>query len=307
VTPDGTLIYAEGALAGEANLVWVGAGGRDDTLPFGREPYGTFDLSPDGRRVVTQVWRPTSGIELRVLDLERGQFTKVATQGLPLAPRWWPDGKRIVFTEQSPRPPYRFATVRQLPGGVGRRDTLLLGWSVNEVFPDTSRLEAIGSRGGVGVWILPLADSASPVPVDTFPGAWGGTFSKDGRWIAYTSNEAGRYEIYVVRRDLTGERQKVSLAGGEEPRWSPRGDQLIYRWGQDWFALSVPRKPGGEFGVARRVLSGPYINVADRSHDIGPDGRQLLLRGPRDETTTRLEVVTGWLDEVRRKAPPTAR
>jgi Tol biopolymer transport system component len=143
--------------------------------------------------------------------------------------------------------------------------------------------------------------------VDTFPGAWGGTFSKDGRWIAYTSNEGGRYEIYVVRRDLTGERQKVSLAGGEEPRWTPRGDQLIYRWGQDWFALNVPRSPATEFGSARRVLSGSFINVPDRSHDVAADGRQLLLLGPREETTTRLEVITGWMDQVRRRAPASAR
>jgi serine/threonine-protein kinase len=304
VTPDGTLIYAEGALAGVANLVWVSATGQSDTLPFAGEPYGTFDLSSDGRRVVTQIWRPTSGIELRVLDLERGQSIKVATQGVPLAPRWWPDGKRIVFTEQSPRPPYAQATVRQLPGSVSRRDTLLVGWSIDEISSDTTKLEALGYRARTpGVWLIPLADPKQAVPVDTFPGAWGGAFSKDGRWIAYTSSEAGRYEIYVVRRDLTGERQKVSLAGGEEPRWSPRGDRLIYRWGQDWFSVSVPRVTGSEFGVAQRVLSGPFINVADRSHDVGPDGRHLLLLGPREETTTRLEVITDWMDEVRRKAP----
>ena len=304
VTPDGTLIYAEGARANVANLVWVRATGQSDTLQFSGEPYGTFDLSPDGRRVVTQIWHPTSGLELRVLDLERGQSAKVGTQGIPLAPRWWPDGKRIVFTEQSPRPPYQQVTVRQFPGSVSRRDTLLVGWSVNEISPDTAKLEALGAKSDAnGLWLIPLADPGRAVAVDTFAGAWGGTFSRDGRWIAYTSNEAGRYEIYVVPRDLNGERQKVSLAGGEEPRWSPRGDQLIYRWGQDWFALSVPRGAGGELGVARRVLSGPFINVSDRSYDVGPDGRLLLLRGPGEETTTRLEVITGWMDEVRRKAP----
>lgn len=56
-------------------------------------------------------------------------------------------------------------------------------------------------------------------------------------------------------------------------------------------------------GVAKRVLTGPYINFADRSHDVGPDGRHLLLLGPKEETTTRLEVITGWLDKVRRAAP----
>src|SRR5207247_7814812 len=121
----------------------------------------------------------------------------------------------------SPRPPYGVVTVRQLPGSSGVRDTLLTGWSINDVSPDTTRPEALGSRAfGSGVWLIPLGDPNKAVPVDTFPTAWGPTFSPDGRWIAYTSNEVGHYEIYVVSRDLNGERQKVSLAGGEEPRWS---------------------------------------------------------------------------------------
>jgi len=304
VTPDGTLIYAEGVVAGVARLVWVDRAGRIDTLPFAADPYGTFDLARDGRRMVTQVWYPASGVELRVLDLERGQSIHVATHGVPFSPRWWPDNRRIVFTERSTRPPYGEVTVRQLPGSVQQRDTLLVGWLVNEISPDTGRLEALGrSSRGPGLWLVQLGDTTRQVQIDPFPTVWGGTFSKDGRWIAYTSNEAGRYEIYVVRRDLTGERQKISVAGGEEPRWSPRGDELVYRWGQDWFAVPVPPAPSTEFAVPRRILTGPFINVADRSHDLGPDGRQLLLLGPREETTTRLEVVTGWLDQVRRLAP----
>ncbi len=308
VTRDGTLIFAEGAVAWTGALVWADSAGRVDSLPFPNQAYGTFDLSPDGRRVVAVVYPPASAYELWMFDLERGQSTKLATHGVPSAPRWWPDGRRVVFAEQSRSPPYAVTTVRQLPGSAGGRDTLLRGWSANEIAPDTTPPEALVSReGGFGLWLTPLADSAKPVPVDPFPTAWGGTFSRDGRWIAYTSNEAGRYEVYVVRRDLQGERQKVSLAGGEEPRWSPRGDRLVYRWGQDWFAVPVPRAPATEFGRARRVLSGPFINVPDRSHDVGRDGRHLLVMGPREETTTRLEVITGWLDEVRRMAPARAR
>jgi hypothetical protein len=66
----------------------------------------------------------------------------------------------------------------------------------------------------------------------------------------------------------------------------------------------VPRPPGTEFPPAHRLLSGPFNNVADRSYDVAPDGRLLLIMGPREQTTTHLEVITGWMDEVRRKAPP---
>ncbi|MGH7535481.1 MAG: TolB family protein, partial [Gemmatimonadales bacterium] len=202
-------------------------------------------------------------------------------------------------------PPYRSVTIRQLAGSSRERDTLLIGWSVNEVSPDTARPEALGSRQfGAGVWLIPLDHPDQAVPVDTFPTAWGPAFSRNGRWIAYTSNEAGRYEVYVVNRDLSGERQKVSLAGGEDPRWSLRGNELIYRWGQQWFAVRVPTAPGTEFGRPRLVLAGPYVNVPGRSHDVAPDGRHLVVMGPPDQTIGHLQVVTNWVEEVRRLAPP---
>jgi len=287
-------------------FVWADSSGRVDSLPYPAQLYGTFDLAPHGNRIVTMVRPAASGTEIWVLDPDRSASLKVVTQGIPSAPRWWPDGRHVVFTETSPRPPYTPVTVRQLPGSAGQRDTLVKGWSINEVSSDTTRLEALGSRVipfGFGVWLIPLTDPSKAVPVDTFPTAWGATFSRDGRWIAYTSNEAGHYEIYVVSRDLHGERQKVSLAGGEEPRWSPRGDELVYRWGQQWFAVSVPRVGKTEFGRPRLVLTGPFINVADRSHDVGPDGRHLVIMGPQEQTSGHLEVITNWLDEVRRLSP----
>ena len=70
-------------------------------------------------------------------------------------------------------------------------------------------------------------------------------------------------------------------------------------------ALSTRYRVERELG--RGSMATVFINVADRSHDVGPDGRHLLIMGPREETTTRLEVITGWMDEVRRKAPAQTR
>jgi eukaryotic-like serine/threonine-protein kinase len=245
----------------------------------------------------------TSGgtMELWVYDLDTKTQATMPTRGIPYLPRWWPDGRRVVYTETSPDPPYRRVVVRQLVESAGQRDTLGEDWEFNDVAPDT--LHAVGVRRfGRGSWIVPLQKGAEPVALDTFPNAWGPTYSRDGRWIAYTSNESGQYEIYVTEASRRGERRKVSRSGGEEPRWTRQGDELIYRWGQEWFAVTAPPPGSSTFGPARTIFRGPYVNVSDRSHDISPDGRRhLVVLGQLDETTTRLNVITDWLDAVRRK------
>jgi hypothetical protein len=128
------------------------------------------------------------------------------------------------------------------------------------------------------------------------------SFSPDGRWIVYyVPDPAG---IYVSSTENPDERHPISANGGEEPRWSPRGDQIIYRNRQQWFAVDVNTRAGFQASRPRLLFNGPYLNVPGWSHDISPDGRrQLLLLGPREETSNRLVAVTNWLSEVRRLAP----
>jgi Tol biopolymer transport system component len=241
--------------------------------------------------------------ELWVYDLDRRTETRVITRGAPQIPRWWPDGRRIVFTEIATRVPYHQVVVRQLVESAGERDTLAVGWQLSDISPDT--LAAAGSPGfGDGAWIVPLVSGRDPEHLDSFPTAWGAAYSPDQRWIAYTSNEAGRYDIYVTDAARRAVRRKVSLAAGEEPVWSRRGDELFYRWGQQWFVVAVPPPGSTTFGRPRAIFRGPYVNVLGRSHDIAPDGRHLLILGPGEQSTTRLNVITNWADAVRRKVEP---
>ncbi len=301
VSVDGTLVYAAGSDSEVGALVWVSRDGSVDSLGFAPERFGTFALSPDGRRVVTLVTTLTSEKELWVYDLDRMTKNKVVTRGSPFLPRWWPDGKALMFTEASIAPPYSQVVVRQLVESTGERDTLVSGWRFNELAPD--RQSALGSRTfGSGSWRVPLQAGAEPVAIDSFPSAWGPAISPDGRWIAYTSNEAGQYEVYVTEAGRSGARRKVSLAGGEEPLWSRRGDELIYRWGYDVFAVRVPSAGEQTFGQATRIFRGPFVNPFERSHDIAPDGRRhLLILGPAAQSTDHLNVITHWAELVRQR------
>jgi len=301
VDREGTLVYAPGADGNVGAFAWAGRNGSVDSVGFPAQRYGPFDLSPDGRRVTATVIPSGGTMELWVYDLENMTHTTMPTRGIPYLPRWWPDGRRIVFTETSPDPPYRRIVVRQLVESAGQRDTLAEDWEFNDFASDT--LQAVGVRRfGRGSWIVPLQKGTEAIALDTFPNAWGPTYSRDGRWIAYTSNESGQYEIYVTEANRRGERRKISRSGGEEPRWTRTGDELIYRWGQEWFSVAAPPPGSSAFAQARMIFRGPYVNVADRSHDISPDGRRhLVILGQLAETTTRLNVITNWLDDVRRK------
>src|SRR5688572_27432409 len=301
VDREGTLVYAPGADGNVGAFAWAGRNGSVDSVGFPAQRYGPFDLSPDGRRVTATVIPSGGTMELWVYDLENMTHTTMPTRGIPYLPRWWPDGRRIVFTETSPDPPYRRIVVRQLVESAGQRDTLAEDWEFNDFASDT--LQAVGVRRfGRGSWIVPLQKGTEAIALDSFPNAWGPTYSRDGRWIAYTSNESGQYEIYVTEANRRGERRKISRSGGEEPHWTRTGGELIYRWGQEWFSVAAPPPGSSAFAQARMIFRGPYVNVADRSHDISPDGRRhLVILGQLAETTTRLNVITNWLDDVRRK------
>jgi serine/threonine-protein kinase len=301
VSNNGTLVYVPGPDADAGALAWVSPGGTIDSLGFAPQVYGTFAVSPDGGRVAALVSAFNRADELWVYDLERRTETKVLVDGTPTMPRWWADGRRIVFSETSARPPYSRVAVRQLVETAGERDTLGHGWEANDISPDSSRVA--GTYGfGSGAWIFPLEKGRPAIAVDSFPGAWGPDFSPDGRWVAFTSNESGRYEIYVADAASLRARHKVSLAGGEEPLWSRRGDELFYRWGQEWYAITTPQAGSSEFGRPRTIFGGPFVNVPERSHDIAPDGRRhLVVVGARQQTTTTLNVITNWREDVRRK------
>jgi hypothetical protein len=99
-----------------------------------------------------------------------------------------------------------------------------------------------------------------------------------------------------------GARRKLSLAGGEEPLWSPKGDELFYRWGEQWFAVRVPAQGESAFGRPTALFRGPYVNPVGRSHDVSRDGRRhLVILGPLERSTGRLHVITSWSEVVQRR------
>ena len=104
-------------------------------------------------------------------------------------------------------------------------------------------------------------------------------FSPDGRWMAYGSNESGRYEIYVRPYPGPGGKWQISTDGGTEPVWNPKGHELFYRDAQKMMAVEYSVQPSFSVGKPKMLFEGPYV-LTPRSfpdYDVSPDGQRFLM------------------------------
>ena len=161
------------------------------------------------------------------------------------------------------------------------------------------------------IWLVPVTGGeARPLLRGPFEEC-NPRFSPDGRWLAYSSDESGRFEVYVVRLpDLDGKAQ-VSVGGGDRPLWSSGGREIVYR-GADGQVASVHFAPaaGGPPRVGRPAPLFPdtYGAAIGRTshvdYDIHPDGSRFVMVGSQaGGTAVDLSVVLGWFEELKRLTP----
>jgi serine/threonine-protein kinase len=251
---------------------------------------------------------PADGVELWVLDVRTGTHTVLATDNPPLfQSSWWPDGERIITGrfKGALRRGGSDPIVLRSPGG--HVDTLAASALLIVPSPDGQHLLVAGVPGETGLWLYSRERPAQKIQLaKTFRSF--GSFSPDGRWIVFMDHEPTQ-DVYVVdTQHPERERYKISEGGGLEPRWPGRGNAIVYRQGWSWWAVDVRLGDTPSFSAPRLLFHGPYINVPGWSHDVSADGkRHLLLRGPEEETTHRLTIVTSWFDELHRLAPRRSR
>jgi Tol biopolymer transport system component len=336
VSGTGALAYVPGIAEGGARtLVWVDRQGNAEAMPPRLTPasYLFPRISPDGKTLAFEIEGATHN--LYSYDFARDVPTMLTTDGLSHAPVWTPDGKNICFRSwkagtmtmwempaDRSRPEQRLTTIgsRQSAVSVSPDGGYLAYNQMAEMGaagakPDMAmggEMEAMGT--GSDIWVLPLQGD------DRKPRRFKGSkfdeaspkFSRDGKWVAYCSNETGKTEVYVEPWPGPGWKIQLSSEGGADPLFSRTTDEVFYRDGDKM--MVVPYKTAGKFDAGKVSLLwvGHYSHgmssscgppgVSSANYDVTADGQRFVMVKDNDQDagSTSIVVVLNWAEELKR-------
>ncbi len=306
----GSLVFVPGGVqAAQLRMVWVSRNGVEQPLAAPANTYLNPRLSPDGRRLAVGILSQDS--QVWQYDLSRETLTRFTFEGTVNGyPAWTLDGKRIAFISNKEGPLNVFWQQADGSGGLERltaSDDLQTpsSWS-----PDGKLLafNAITPTTGIDILVLRLGDRKTQPFLQTPFNESAPRFSPDGRWLAYVSDESGRYEVYVQPYPGPGGKWQISTEGGSEPVWNPNGRELFYRSGDKMMAVDIATQPGFTVGKPRMLFEGPYqlTPVTFPNYDVSPDGARFLMLKHVDQaqaTPTQNNVVLNGFEELKRRVP----
>jgi Tol biopolymer transport system component len=269
-----------------------------------RQQYGQFSVSPSGEKVAVEIVSNQT-YSINIFDLKRGRFSSFSNSKHNYAPFWGSDGKKIYYTSNR-KDPTEFGLFVYDFNQQKEKEILLDGEtmgeiSVSDVSVGGNKLLCFGQQKGTGMGELYYVDISERKKYQLTKNRvqeWGGVFSPDEKWLAYTSEKdmEGSYAIYLNRFPEMNEETRISAGGGEEPKWLPDGSGVYYRNGSQWMKVSLKLEGEPEIGEPELFFEGDYLNVWGPSHDIFPDGRILLLKGEEWVPPTEIDVIINAVD-----------
>ena len=306
----GTLVYISGAsYSDQRKLVWVNRRGEAQVLAAPARAYVFPRLSPDGKQVGVATTEQESQVWL--YDLSRETLTRFTFDGtLNLNTVWTPDGKRILFQSNKDGPPNVYWQQADGSGGLERLTNSEFVHFPMSMSPDGQFLAygEINPTTGYDLWVLRLKDGqAQPFLRTPFTESVP-QFSPDGHWLAYISNESGRYEVYVQPYPGPGGKWQISTDGGTEPVWNPNGRELFYRDGSKMMSVEISTQTGFTTGKPHMLFEGPYLPspATTPNYDVSRDGQRFLMlksSATGEEAATQINVVFNWCEELKRRVP----
>jgi serine/threonine protein kinase len=319
VSDTGTLVYLP-SMFNQRILTWVDREGNEEPLAATPNLYTDLRISSDGKQLATSYFNDSGNQDIWIYDLVSEKFSSRTTfsGGDDYNPIWTPDGKRIIYS-----------SIREDGLGIFSRAANGTGDTETLHFEQGHTLcpipWALSQNGDVGVITYVSADqSNSDIGIvqlggdnivremllkenyhETQP-----QISPDGKWMAYTSDQTGKSEVYVcVFPNVKEGKQQVSNNGGFSPIWSPDGSELFYRTGNEIMAVTVKSSTTFEFEKPIKLFSDSYVrfNLVNGSDwDISPyDNRFLMLKNIVSESNNPIEIniVLNWFEELKERVP----
>lgn len=313
VSQNGVLVYQTGSST-SSELQWFNRGGKPLSVIGTPAQYANPRISPDGHKLAVNIDDPQSNPGIWLFNLEDGvrsrfTFDPASAEETPI---WSPDGARVLWMSQRNGGLDFYVKAATGSGGeepVTRSSPNLIGlptdWSRDGQFLLYTRARA---DWNLQMTVLPLRGDRKPFAfVHSQSSEKEGQFSPDGRWVAYSSNESARWEVYVAPFPGPGGKYQISTEGGQQPRWRRDGKELFFL-SPDKKLMAVSVKAGAIFEFrepvalfqtrAREALSSEEAFT----YDVSPDGQRFLINvNPEGSNPPPLNIVLNWTSEIQRK------
>ena len=304
VSQNGVLAYSSGGATGAYQLAWADRSGKVAGAAGPPGSYGDFRLSPDEKRIAFER-TDANNQDIWVMDLARGVTSRLTFDPAPdNLPMWSPDGLRVLYADNRSG---GFDVYGKAATGAGQEEVLVKMGTPNGWGTSWSRdgrflmyvIRAAGSKTGYDLWIAPQFGDRKPFPyLQTQFNENEGAFSPDGHWVAYTSDESGRDEIYVQAFPLSGAKFQISTGGGGEPKWRNDGMELFYR-SADGNLMAASVKSGAIFeaGIPKSLfpVAGAGGGNGRHNYAVANDGQRFLVVGAgASEKSVPMTVVLNW-------------
>jgi Tol biopolymer transport system component len=315
VSENGLLTF-RGLRGLDTRLVWRDATRMQSALLETPTQYSEPSISPDQKRVAVSVFAPRPspqfGIgatkvtsDIWIVDAESGAHTKFTFDpAAEFAPVWSPDGTRMVFSSNGGGDVHLYQKRTDGSGDEERLPIAAAGWKAAQAWsPDGHDLVFATSspETRTDLWRLPMTTSGDRTPVLLLGTRFSeeqATISPDGRWMAYTSDESGRSEVFVRRFPSGDGKWQISTDGGGDARWRADGRELYYV-ADDRRLMAVSVKTGATFdrgAVTPLFDTGmrPHWAAARNHYDVSRGGQFLVMSPVVDERAVPFTIVVNW-------------
>jgi Tol biopolymer transport system component len=313
----GTLIYLSGgANSGLLTVAWLDGAGKAQPLLGKPGVYGRPSMSPDGLRLAVEATE-AGGTDIWVYDWQRDTMTRLTFTGTALDPVWSPDGRYIAFRTVDEGMYVTRSDGSGKPQSLTQSKNTQYPWSFA---PDGKRLAFIeSSAGAYHVWTVPVeSDGAGlragkpEVFLQSQADERAPSFSPDGRWMAYSSDESGTFQVYVRAFPDKGGKWQISNSDGTYPMWSRNGHDLFFETLDNHIMVAAYAVKGDSFVADKpRAWSGKQLGGvanAAKNIDLAPDGKRIVALMPAEtaedqKAQSHVTFLENFFDEVRRKVP----